>query len=619
MALTIVDNRAIINECDAITSWTATDGPIPFSTQPNPMEAGACLGFTASNATEDAYVTITSANYSQGTISMWMQDRAEFNTTALAGIGIQVGDGTNRIAYAVGGSDGTAFRHDTGPVKWANFLLDLGAKPTGFVTIAGAEANLNEAAITQVGLRVQTLVKSVGGADNVFWDIMRFAPYGSGLEVYGGTSGTPETLLSLAQADRSVGNQQAYGITRELATKVYGIQGNVNLGDATSTNGTYIDISNEIIAFENRSLSTGNYYRFTINGNATSPTVVTIDTSVLTVSAGASAIYDSQGTNVDNETYSSVLAGFDRGVNIGGTGNWTINSFNGCGVVNTTGANLSSSSFSASVAGTGNAALYWNSTTNPNTYLNGTSYTKGTGTNHAISFPTGMTGEITLTSLTTNGYNSANGSGDSTFLVNATTGALTINVVGGVGNFSYKSAGATVSIVIDPVATTITALDGRDASEVVGARVIVRASSAAGVLPFDDTVTITRSGSTASVAHTTHGMQNGDKVQIRNAEQQEYNGVFVISNVTTNAYDYTVSGTPTTPATGTIKATGVVLEGATDVNGEITSSRTWTSAQPITARIRKATASPFFKQGKVDGTISTTAGFSATVSLVLDE
>jgi hypothetical protein len=619
MALTIVDNRDIINECDATTSWTATDGPIVFTSQPDPIEAGACLGLTASNAVEDAYVAITSANYLSGTISIWIQDRAEFAPTTGVGEGIQVGDGTNRIAYAVGGSDGTAFRHDTGPVKWANFLLDLANKPTDFVTLGGTEANLDETAITQVGVYFETLVKSVGGADNCFWDIMRYAPYGSGLEIYGGTSGTPEVLLTLAEADRSVGNQQAYGIMRELATKVYGVQGNINLGDATSTNATYIDISNEVIAFENRSLSTGNYYRFTVDGNATNPTVVTIDTSVLTVSVGASAIYDSQGTNVDNQTYGSVLAGFDQGVNIGGTGDWTTNSFNSCGIVRTTGANLSLSSFNNSVAASGNAALYWDSTTDPNLYLNGTSYTKGTGVNHAIAFPTGMTGSITLTDLTTAGYNVDNGSGDSTFSVLATTSSLTINVVGGDGNFSYKTAGATVSVVIDPVTSLVTTLDNRDASELQDVRVILRASSAAGDFPFDDTVTITRSGSTASVLHTTHGMSNGDKVQITGADQQEYNGVYVITNVTTNAYDYTVSGTPATTATGTIKATGVVLEGLTDVNGEISSSRTWTQPQPVEGRARKSTASPYFKQGKINGTVSNSAGFSSTISLVIDE
>lgn len=62
---------------------------------------------------------------------------------------------------------------------------------------------------------------------------------------------------------------------------------------------------------------------------------------------------------------------------------------------------------------------------------------------------------------------------------------------------------------------------------------------------------ITRSSSTATVTSAAHGFANGDTVKISGASQTEYNGTFVISNVATNTFDYTVTGTPATPATGT--------------------------------------------------------------------
>ena len=65
---------------------------------------------------------------------------------------------------------------------------------------------------------------------------------------------------------------------------------------------------------------------------------------------------------------------------------------------------------------------------------------------------------------------------------------------------------------------------------------------------------ITRSGSTATVTRAGHGFQNGDCVLIEGADQAEYNGEFYISNVATDTFDFTVSGTPATPATGTITA-----------------------------------------------------------------
>jgi uncharacterized delta-60 repeat protein/RHS repeat-associated protein len=64
---------------------------------------------------------------------------------------------------------------------------------------------------------------------------------------------------------------------------------------------------------------------------------------------------------------------------------------------------------------------------------------------------------------------------------------------------------------------------------------------------------ITRSSSTATVTITGHGYSNGDIVVISGLDQRQYNGRFVISNVTTNTFDITVMGSPTTPATGSTK------------------------------------------------------------------
>lgn len=63
---------------------------------------------------------------------------------------------------------------------------------------------------------------------------------------------------------------------------------------------------------------------------------------------------------------------------------------------------------------------------------------------------------------------------------------------------------------------------------------------------------ITRSGSTATVALTGHTWTEGDVVLVAGADQSEYNGEFPIFNVTANAFDIAVTGTPATPATGTI-------------------------------------------------------------------
>lgn len=620
MALTIVDNRLILNECDATTSWTATDGPTVFTTAPAPIESNGCLALQASNAVEDAYVAITSDNFLSGTLSIWIQDRAEFELTTNVGIGMQVGDGTNRVAYAIGGSDGTAFRHDTGPVKWANFLLDLSNKPANFIVLGGVEANLDETAITQVGLYVETIVKSVGGADNVFWDILRFADIGVGIETYGGTTGARETFAALAELDRSVGDQQAYGLIRELATKVYGIQGNINLGDATTASGTYFDIVSDTVAFENRGLSAANYYRFTVSGNPTGDTNVFFNAANMTVSEGASASCNFADDNSNVSGTSTVFAGFDQGINLGGKlSTWTANSFNSCGIVETTGVDLSNSVFSEANVASGDPALYWNTTVDTDGRLDGCSFTKGTGDNHAIQFPSSLTGgSVTLNNTDFNGYNASNNLPDSTFNVLGTTGTLTINLVGSAGNASYNTAGTVVTLVVDPVDMLVTALDSRDATPISGARVLVEASDGSGDLPYQDSVTISVSSGTATVTHATHGMSEGDKVRIEGATEADLNGVKTISNVAAGSYDYSTTAGDGA-AGGTILATGVVIDGNTDVSGEITDTRTWGNPQPITGKVRKSTTSPYFKTAALAGTISTTAGLASTVQLIIDE
>lgn len=64
---------------------------------------------------------------------------------------------------------------------------------------------------------------------------------------------------------------------------------------------------------------------------------------------------------------------------------------------------------------------------------------------------------------------------------------------------------------------------------------------------------ITRSGSTATVTTSTaHGLFNGFKVRIKGASQPEYNGDFSASVSGPTVFSVTVSGTPASPATGTI-------------------------------------------------------------------
>lgn len=65
---------------------------------------------------------------------------------------------------------------------------------------------------------------------------------------------------------------------------------------------------------------------------------------------------------------------------------------------------------------------------------------------------------------------------------------------------------------------------------------------------------VTSLNGVATATFAAHGFANGDYVLISGATVVQYNGVFVIRNVTTNTFDYAVQTSITTPATGTVAA-----------------------------------------------------------------
>jgi len=79
-------------------------------------------------------------------------------------------------------------------------------------------------------------------------------------------------------------------------------------------------------------------------------------------------------------------------------------------------------------------------------------------------------------------------------------------------------------------------------------------TGATATLAVDKSVTITRSGSTATATCSGHGYALGSLVNIRGATPEDYNGDFYIQNVTANAFDYTLTQDPGSNASGTIFA-----------------------------------------------------------------
>lgn len=136
----------------------------------------------------------------------------------------------------------------------------------------------------------------------------------------------------------------------------------------------------------------------------------------------------------------------------------------------------------SSYEGTANtSALIYNVAADPDGELDGSSFTKGTAATHAIEFGLSSPTNITLRDVSFTGYSGSNNVNDSTLHIKRTTGTVTINIIGG-GTPSYRTDGATVDIIANPVTTLIRVVDVVTGNPIEGARVYVTAA-AGGPLP----------------------------------------------------------------------------------------------------------------------------------------
>jgi len=153
------------------------------------------------------------------------------------------------------------------------------------------------------------------------------------------------------------------------------------------------------------------------------------------------------------------------------------------------------------------------------------------------------------------------------------------------------------------------------------ANVYVQAADGTGPLPYEDSVTITRSGTTATVAHTAHGMNTGEYVKLRGItdKTEDNSGAQQITVTGTNAYTFVTTDAGSTSYTGTITSTGVLLYGLTDASGNISITRTFGPDQPVSGNVRKASASPHFRTVEIDGeSVDSTNGLTINARMILD-
>jgi len=296
------------------------------------------------------------------------------------------------------------------------------------------------------------------------------------------------------------------------------------------------------------------------------------------------------------------------------------------GVITAPGSTLNGTKILTNRAGTNLSALVWDVATDADGKLDNMEFSKGTNAHHAITFGTSSPTTITMRGADFTGFSSSNDNDASVFKFLRTSGNVTLNLIGcthdGSGFTIDDRAGCTVTVVIDPVTTSVNVKD-RNKNNIQNARVFVEtAATATGGEMFEAAVTsLTQSAGTATCTMTApHKLATNDYVVIRGAQPDGYNKVAQVTVSSTTVFTYTVPSGIAGTATGTPVVSLVPLYGLTDASGNISSSKTWGIAQDLKGWARKKnTSSPFYKDADIAYTVNITAGNTTNVVLQPDE
>jgi hypothetical protein len=545
-----------------------------------------------------------------GAILMWFKFDAGgiLDTYDNGGVRAVIGQSyTNWDAWKAGGVDRTP--NPAG--GWFNYAINPTARTYDYRNGTGTGTTYQYA-----GMAID--VTSDGPTKGQPFKIDGFR-YGRGSIIFQyGSSGDGYANFADAAAKNDA-NDATDGYNRWGLFSAYGggylWKGRMQLG--TTTNALEMVDSNVFILIDDVVNCTANFNTIEVNHASTVITWTNvIFKSLGTTSPGRLVMNANADMNLDGCQF------FDMGAfGFGGTASEFLNSiFQGCGLITVNGGKLNGSKVLDSTAAADASAINWDVATDPDGYLDNLTVSEGANAHHAIEFGTSSPLSITIRGLDVGSdFNSSNGQNNSTFYVARTVGSVTINCVGCTGNMTYKSAGATVTIVSDPVTVKVTAKN--EAGTVVqGARVMLKCADGTGPFHFEQTVTISRVLDLATVVHSGHNVKVGDYVLIEGANEDDYNGVReILSIVAGTSYSYDTQETPATPATGTIKSTFVPLYGVTDVNGVVSDSRVYSSDQPVVGWVRKSSSSPLYKSAPVSETVDNADGLSVTSILISDE
>lgn len=584
-------NHTLINAADANTGWTILT---TVDADLKKEGSGSVSGIFRTDATS-GYYTGTTQSASGKHVRTWVMTNnlPYMASEANGGYEFLMYDGTN-TGYK------TIFGSDTYPGGWFPVVIDCALFTT--LTLSNVQ---------RWGIRCQHDV-SGKNAINTWMDAIRYL---DGYYATGGTSSDPITLATIAVADKGTTTLYGYGVILENESAYFGY-GKLQIGNGATS--TYFLMDGQALVFASKPVATDFY---AIIGNGSGCTIVIKDSIIKSAGTLSNTrfVFDMSTSTPNSFTMSGSIINRAAAITFASGQSVQNNTFNDCGQITHGGATMNGCVVKGYEGTANTSALIYNTAVDPDGEMDNMEFTKGTAATHAIEFGTSSPTTMTLRGINFSGYNASNGQNDSTLHIKRTTGTVTINLIGCNGNISYRTDGATVMLVLDPVTVLITVKDIDTSSVIQGARILLKVSDGTN-FPYNDSVTITSSGTTATVSHTAHGLVTNDWVVISGANQDAYNGVHQITKVDDNSYTYTMVESTASPATGTITATFAIIAGTTDVNGQISDSRTYASGnQPVIGWARKSTDSPYYKQQPISETVNSSTGLSITVLMIRDE
>jgi len=604
---TLGSTPTTIDLAEAVTNW----GGDTFSLEPDIKVQGsnsvACAMTASGN--NDAYVTGTwdfsATGLGDQHLRLWFNITYIGNLSDTNAIQIFLYDGTNTAYYYW-----DKFQSYEG--GWAQAIIYTGdTADSGTVT---------KSSVTRIGMRFVTVSKPRNVPANAWFDAWR---YGDGYYATGGTSGDEITLDTIAAVDLT----NAYGIVTKEVNGSISLRGDLQIGNGSTT--TWFKMDNEEAFYVEEQVNTG-LYKFA--GNGAGCRIDIADATLKSAGTAAKDAFDFDASETNLLTFSMVDTKLTRAdqVTFKSAQVATGNIFGGCGQITHAAADMDDCAVSGYEGTADTSALIYNVNADPDGEMDGMSFTKGTAATHAIEFGTTSPLTMTIRDIAFSGYTNTVASTSAPLHIKRTSGTVTINAIGctGITADGYKTAGATVVIVIDPVTVQVTTLDETGAA--LGSCEVALFAAGTSTLPKINATTkwpdravttFSYSGGTVTVTFAAaHGLSTGDYVWFESDNgYAAYRGVHQVTFSSTTVVTYTTAeADPSTTDPG--DAAFVFLYGTSHATtGVLSMSRTFSAAQQAEGWARKSTSSPYYKQGAVSGDVSATTGLTVSARLSPDE